>query len=63
MLQFEFTRRNLGEASTFIEDSIRRAYPLPEGRGDDRFQGLLEALAQRHSHPSPTAGRTRARVA
>ena len=67
MIQFEFTRRNHGEASTFIEDSIRpglrRAYPLPEGRGDDRFQGLLDALAQRHSHPSPTAGRTRARVA
>ena len=50
------------EASTSIEESIRpglrRAYPLPKDQGGDKFQRLLDAIAQRHSHPSPTAGRT-----
>jgi hypothetical protein len=56
MLQFEFTRRNLEEATASIQDSIRpglrRAYPLPKDQGDDRFQRLLEALAQ-HSERTP----------
>ncbi len=67
MPRSQFIPFGSSEASTSIDECIRpglrRAYPLHDDHGEDRrFQRLLEALAQRHSHPSPTARRATGRV-
>lgn len=30
-----------------LRDGLRQAFPLPEGDSEERFRGLLDALAQR----------------
>ena len=62
MPRHQFIPSSTSEASTSIDECIRpglrRAYPLHDDFGEDRrFQRLLDALAQRHTHPSPMAGR------